>query len=132
MMSVSNQKGNASEREVRKRRWRSAEERRAIAEASLKAGTSVREVAERYGVHPSQVGKWRREYGKGGLEGTPAAAMLAVRVTDDVQPDQTSRSSKSKVNGRGLIHIEFARARVSIEGMVDAATLQAVLASLAG
>jgi hypothetical protein len=55
-----------------------------------------------------------------------------VRVTDDVQPDQTSRSSKSKVNGRGLIHIEFARARVSIEGMVDAATLQAVLASLAG
>jgi hypothetical protein len=58
--------------------------------------------------------------------------MLAVRVTDDVQPDQTSRSSKSKVNGRGLIHIEFARARVSIEGMVDAATLQTVLASLAG
>jgi hypothetical protein len=58
--------------------------------------------------------------------------MLAVRVTDDGQPDQTSRSSKSKVNGRGMIHIEFARARVSIEGMVDAATLQAVLASLAG
>lgn len=125
-MSVSNQKGNESERVVRKRRWRSAEERRAIAEASLKAGTSVREVAERYGVHPSQVGKWRRQYRKGGLEGTPAPAMLAVRVTDDVQPDQ------SKVNGRGLIHIEFARARVSIEGMVDAATLQAVLASLAG
>jgi hypothetical protein len=58
--------------------------------------------------------------------------MLGVRVTDEVQPDQTSRSWKSKVNGRGLIHIEFARARVSIEGMVDAATLQAVLASLAG
>jgi transposase-like protein len=132
-MGVSNQKGNEPESVVKKRRWRSAEERRAIAEASLQAGTSAREVAERYGVHPSQVGKWRRQYRKGGLEGsTPAPAMLAVGVADDVQPDQTSRSSKSKVNGRGLIHIEFARARVSIEGIVDAATLQAVLASLAG
>ena len=46
-MSVSNEKGNESESVVRKRRWRSAEEKRAIAEASLKAGTSVREVAER-------------------------------------------------------------------------------------
>jgi transposase len=128
-MSVSNQRGSESENAIKKRRWRSAEERRAIAEASLKAGTSVREVAERYGVHPSQVGKWRRQYRKGSLESAPA--MLAVRVTDDVQPDHTSGSSKSRVNGRGMIHIEFARARVSIEGMVDAATLQAVLASLA-
>ena len=89
-------------------------------------------MAEQYGVHPSQVGKWRRLYRKGALENTPAPAMLAVRVTDEVQADHMSRSSKSKVNGRGLIHIELARARVSIEGMVDAATLQAVLASLAG
>jgi transposase-like protein len=132
MMSVSNQKGNELENAVRKRRWRSTEERRAIAEASLKTGTSIREVAERYGVHPSQVGKWRRLYRKGGLGSTSATAMLAVRVTDEVQPDHTNGSSKSKVNGRGMIHIEFARARVSIEGMVDAATLQAVLASLAG
>lgn len=129
-MSGSNQKGNESENVVRKRRWRSSEERRAIAEASLKPGSSLREVAEEYGVHPSQVGKWRRLYRKGALGST--AAMLAVRVTDDVQAGHPSRSSKSKVNGHGMIHIEFARARVSIEGMVDAATLRAVLASLAG
>jgi len=129
-MSGSNQKGNESENVVRKRRWRSAEERRAIAEASLKPGGSVREVAEEYGVHPSQVGKWRRLYRKGALGST--SAMLAVRVTEDVQPGDASRSSKSQVNGHGMIHIEFARARVSIEGMVDAATLRAVLASLAG
>jgi transposase-like protein len=106
--------------------------RRTIAEASLRPGTSARKVAEQYGVHPSQVGKWRRLYRKGGLESMPAPGMLAVCVTDDVQPDQTSRSLKSKVNGHGMIHIEFARARVSIEGIVDAATLQAVLVSLAG
>jgi transposase-like protein len=83
-------------------------------------------------VHPSQVGKWGRLYRKGGLGSRSGTAMLAVRVTDEAQPDHTNRSSKSKVNGRGMIHIEFAKARVSIEGMVDAATLQAVLASLAG
>ena len=131
-MSVSNQKGDELGSAGRKRRWRSAEERRTIAEASLQPGTSAREVAERYGVHPSQIGKWRRLYRKGGLESTPAPGMLAVRVTDDFQADQTSRSLKSKVNGLGMIHIEFARARVSIEGIVDAAVLQVVLAGLAG
>ena len=47
-MSVSNQKGNESEHLVRKRRWRSAEERREIAEASLEARDYVRDVAEAY------------------------------------------------------------------------------------
>jgi hypothetical protein len=61
----------------------------------------------------------------------PAPAILAVRVTEDIQADHTSRSSKSKANGHGMIHIEFARARVSIEGMVDVTTLRAVLVSLA-
>jgi transposase len=131
-MSGSIQKAHESEDAITKRRRRSAEERRAIAEASLKPGTSVREVAEEYGVHPGQVGKWRRLYRKGSLGNTPAPAMLAVRVTDDVQPDHASRSSKSKVNGHGMIHIEFARARVSIEGVVDATTLRTVLVSLAG
>jgi transposase len=132
MMSVSNQKGNELENAVKKRHWRSAEERRVIAEASLKPGIAVREVAEEYGVRPSQIGKWRRLYREGSLGGTPAPAMLAVHVTEDVQPDHRSRPSKSKVNGHGMIHIELARARVSIEGVVDAATLQTVLASLAG
>ena len=131
-MSVSNQKGNELENAVKKRHWRSAEERRTIAEASLKPGISVKEVAEEYGVHPSQIGKWRRLYRKGSLGSTSAPALLAVRVTEDVQPDQRSRPSKSKVNGHGMIYIELARARVSIEGVVDAVTLQTVLASLAG
>jgi transposase len=132
MMNVSNQKGNELENPAKKRHWRSAEERRAIAEASLKPGISVREVADEYGVHPSQIGKWRRLYRRGSLGSAPAPAMLAVRVTEDAQPGHRSRPSKSKVNGHGMIHIELARARVSIEGMVDAATLQTVLASLVG
>jgi len=58
MSSSSNQQGEAVERtrEVKRRR-RSVEEKRQIAEASLQPGASVAEVAQAYGVHPSQVGK---------------------------------------------------------------------------
>jgi len=72
-MSSLSQKGNGSEQRVApKRRRRSVEEKCAIAEASLKPGTSVREVAEAYGVHPSQVGKWRRLYRSEAVDDTPA------------------------------------------------------------
>ena len=91
-MSSSNQKGNGSEQKPeRKRRRRSAEEQRAIAEASLKPGISVREVAEGFGVHPSQVGKWRRLYRSGPATDVPAPALLAVRVIDSPAQDQTGR-----------------------------------------
>jgi transposase len=133
MMSDSNQKGKGSEQETPiKRRRRSAEEKREIAQASLKLGASVREVAEAYGVHPSQVGKWRRLYRSGGLGNASAPGLLAVRVSDDAQHGQTSCASKPKHNQHGIIHVELARARVSIEGTADAATLRAVLECLAG
>jgi hypothetical protein len=41
-------------------------------------------------------------------------------------------ASKSKANQHGIIHIEFASARVSIEGTADGTTLRAVLECLAG
>ena len=124
-------KGSEGKPEAERRR-RSVEERREIAEASLKPGVSVREVAQAYGVHPRQIGRWRRLYRSGCLGNTPAPAILAVRVTDDEQADHTNDSSKSKVNGHGMIHVEFARARVSIEGRADAGMVRAVLECLAG
>jgi transposase-like protein len=130
-MSNSNQKSNGPEQEAAiRRRRRSDEEKREIAEASLKPGASVRAVAEAYGVHPSQVGKWRRLYRGGSSRKTPA--LLAVRVTDDAPQCQRSRASRSKANQHGIIHIEFPRARMSIEGTADGATLRAVLECLAG
>ena len=132
-MSNSNQKSNGPEQEAAiRRRRRSVEEKREIAEASLKAGASVRAVAEAYGVHPSQVGKWWRMYRGGNLRKTPVPALLAVRVTEDAPKDQMSRASQSKGTQNGIIHIEFASARVSIEGVADGTTLRAVLECLAG
>jgi transposase len=134
MMSGSlNQKGEAVERrrEVRRRR-RSVEEKRQIAEASLQPGASVGEVAQVYGVHPSQVGKWRRAYRSGLLGNSSAPSLLEVRVADVIEQDETSRALKQKVRQTGSIHIEFARARVRIEGTADVATVRAVLECLAG
>lgn len=132
MSGSSSQKGEAVERarEVKRRR-RSVEEKREIAEASLQPGTSVAEVAQAYGVHPSQVGKWRRLHRSGLLGNASAPPLLAVRVADAVERE-TSQASKQKIKQYGSIHIEFARVRVSIESGADAATVRAVLESLAG
>lgn len=61
-----------------------------------------------------------------------AAELLAVRVVDAVEQDEMIRASQQKDKPAGSIHIEFGRARVSIEGTADAATVRAVLECLAG
>jgi transposase len=132
-MSNASQKLDGAERKPEpRRRRRSIKERREIAEASLKPGTTVRDVAEAYEVHPSQIGKWRRLYRNGQLGNAPAPAMLAVHIAEEVEPKKRSRASNLQRNQAGAIHIEFARARVSIEGGADAAMVRAVLECLAG
>jgi transposase len=108
------------------------EEKRQIAEASLQPGASVTEVAKAYGVHASQVGKWRRAYRSGLLGNAPEPALLEVHVADGVEQHETSRALPLKGKRTAIIHIEFARARISIEGTADAATVRAVLECLAG
>jgi len=133
MNSSINQKVEAVERErAISRRRRSAEEKRQIAEALLQSGVSVQEAAQTYGVHPSQIRKWRRLYRSGLLGNASAPALLAVRIAEGMEHEETSLGSKPKGNQVGIIHIELARARVSIEGAADAATVRAVLESLAG
>jgi hypothetical protein len=85
-MGSSNQQGNGSEqkREAKKRR-RSAEEKREIAEASLQPGASAREVAQAYGVHPSQIGSWRRWY-RSGLVGDTSASMIGCMDDEGIFP----------------------------------------------
>jgi transposase-like protein len=131
-MSSASQKVDGEERkpEARRRR-RTIKERREIAEASLKPGTTVRDVAEAYEVHPSQIRKWRRLYRNGQLGSAATPAMLAVRI-EDMEPEKRRRASKPPRNLDGAIHVEFARARVSIEGRADAAMIRAVLECLAG
>ena len=73
-----------------------------------------------------------RFYRNGQLGNAPAPAMMAVHIAEEVKPKKRSRGSNLQRNQAGAIHIEFARARVSIEGGADAAMVRAVLESLAG
>lgn len=133
MVSSANQKADGSEQRLEStRRRRSVQERREIAEASLQPGASVREMAETYGVHPSQIRKWRRLHRSGSLENATAPAMLAVHIAEGTEHEETSLLSKPKRHPVGIIHVELARARVRIEGAADGATVRAVLESLAG
>lgn len=115
-----------------KRRKRSAGEKERIVEASLKPGTSVKAVAEAHGLHPTQLYKWRRLYGRK-LEGRSAAALLPVRVAEEriERSRPTRNASKEPEAARSAtIHLEFVNTRVRIES-ADRATVLAILERLA-
>ena len=69
-----------------KRRFRSKQERRQIAEESLQPGTSVAVVARRHGVNANQVFLWRKLYQKGLLDAK------RKRSEDTVSTDQAAYS----------------------------------------
>lgn len=112
------------------RRRRSVEERRRIVEETLEPGASVARVARKHGVNANQVFGWRKLYESGRL-GTPVEAalkLLPVSVAEEPADELLVTSSGSS---RGVIHIELpGRALVSVEGLVDAALIRAVLKSL--
>jgi len=106
-----------------KRRYRTKQERRRIAEESLQPGISVAVLARRHGVNANQVFHWRKLLREGGLEIQPATAqLLPVRIAEDKSgpiPPQP-----------GTIHLEFRQVRVRIEGAVDRAMLRMILEHL--
>ena len=114
-----------------KRRWSMAEKIR-IAEASLKAGACSKAVAQANGAHPSQLYKWRRLYRRGLLSEGQPPVLLPVRITEPTAEGARYASKDRSETKPGTIRIEFARARVIVEGKADAATLGAVLEHLAG
>ena len=111
---------------VVKRRFRTKQERRRIAEESLRPGASVAVVARRHGVNANQVFLWRRLLRDGMLDAEPAAAQLMqVRIAE----------VPLEANGfvpphSGTIHIELGRVRVRLEGSVDQDSLRLILAHL--
>jgi len=108
---------------ARKRRYRSKQERRQIVEETLQPGTSVAVIARQHGVNANQVFYWRKLYREGNLDGAPAATPLVpVRITEVVSGEQ----SPAKLYG-GVIVVEVGRARIRIEGSVDAENLRLIL-----
>lgn len=111
---------------VAKRRFRSRQERRQIAEESLQPGASAAVVARRHGVNANQVFLWRKLLREGRFEARPVPAQLVpVRIAEAaIAADTFVRPCT------GAIHIELGRARVRLEGSVDAGSLRLILEHL--
>ena len=107
-----------------KRLYRSKQERRRIVEETLQPGASVAVIARQHGVNANQVFHWRKLYREGRLELEPPAVapLLPVRITDAVSLDQ----SPAKLYA-GSILVELGRARIRVEGVVDAESLRVIL-----
>ena len=98
-------------------KW-SAQQRQEIVDASLVAGASINEVAERYGIRANLLTAWRRRHVA--LAATPKpkkipARFAAVRV--DVAPVD------------GTIEIDLSNRLIRVRGIVDAGMLREVLAA---
>ena len=111
-----------------RRRHRSKQERRRVAEESLQPGASVAVLARRHGVNANQVFHWRKLLREGRLdESAPSAQLVPVRIADaggeQILPVRCDR---------GTIHIELGRTRVRIEGAADPESLRLVLEHLGG
>jgi transposase len=106
-----------------KRRYRSKQERRQIVEETLQPGASVAVIARQHGVNANQVFHWRKLYREGRLGAEPAAAQLVpVRISEVVSGEQ----APPKFYG-GVIVVELGRARIRVEGAVDADSLRLIL-----
>jgi len=106
-----------------KRRYRSKRERRQIVEETLQPGASVAVIARRHDVNANQVFHWRKLYREGRLDVEPESPqLLPVRVAEVV----SSEPVPAKLYA-GVMVVEIGRARIRIEGSVDAENLRLVL-----
>lgn len=109
--------------EPSRRRYRSKQERREVVEETLQPGASVAVIARRHGVNANQVFYWRKLYREGRLDAAPPPAqLLPVQITEVMRSDPPPAKLYS-----GVIVVEVGRARIRIEGAVDAENLRLVL-----
>lgn len=99
-------------------RW-TPQQRQEIVAASLVAGASINEVAQRFGIRPNLLTAWRRRRGREIAVAKPKgkrARFAAVRV--------------KAVVADGTIEIDQASGLVRVRGIVDAGMLREVLAAV--
>src|SRR5579862_5327855 len=102
-----------------KRRHRSKQERREIAEESLQPGASVAVIARSHGVNANQVFHWRKLLREGRLEVKPTPTQLMPVRIAEVTEDKTRAAYRQT----GIIQIELGRVRIRVEGSADPETL---------
>ena len=108
--------------------WRTASEKLAIAQLTLRRGSSVAEVARAQGMNANQLFKWRRAFERGELS-EASVALIPVRVSNS---QEEKRAPEVVVPAAGgAIHIELpGRAVISVESGADPTLLRTLLESL--
>jgi transposase len=131
--------GQELQRSLRKRQYRTAEEKRRIVEDTFSPDVSVAVVARRHGVNANQVFHWRKLYEAGLLAPSPdkstdsGVRLLPVTVKDEPASVERQESEPPATASTGTINIEFPGvALVSVEGSADPAVIRAVLEMLRG
>ena len=118
----------------RRRRWSDQEKAQIVREVQ-RPGAILQEVAQRHGLHPSLLTRWRAQH-RTVVKKAPRrqARLLPVRV--EPQTRSTPRASRvddirSRASKLGSIEVEFSTGRrVHIQGLVDAQTLRTLLQEL--
>ena len=106
-----------------KRQYRSKQERRQIVEETLQPGASVAVIARQHGVNANQVFHWRKLYRAGRLdEEAKTTQLLPVRIAEVVNCEHPPAQLYT-----GSIVVEIGRARIRVEGSVDAESLRLIL-----
>jgi transposase len=93
-----------------------------VVEETLRPGASVAVIARRHGVNANQVFHWRKLYREGRLDVEPAAHLVPVRIAEVVNDDRPTAKLCA-----GVIVVEVGRARIRVEGSVDADALRLIL-----
>lgn len=111
----------------RRRRWSLSDKQQIVAE-TLKPGASVSAIAQRYGMHPSQLFAWRKAARDGRLVEDSSIEFAPVVIATE-QPDRVALpppSTAAPSPGRMEIVLDNGR-RVIVDGSVKAAALARVI-----
>jgi transposase len=111
------------------RRTYSREYKLEIVEECRAPGASLAAVALSHRINANVVRKWvvQHEAGRLCVGGCAKPALLPVTVAPDLRGAPVHASSDTKEFARGVIEIEFERARLRVRGAVDEAALRTVL-----
>ncbi|RWQ62083.1 transposase [Mesorhizobium sp.] len=114
---------------ARQRRLWSCAEKRALVDLASAAGSSVTEVAQAFGVAPSQLYAWRKQMAGGELDVDQAVATFARIEVNDLP--EVERPVADCPHPAGRIVVVFpSGARLRIDGPVDPTALRIVIAEL--
>ena len=112
----------------RVRRWRTASEKLAIVQLTLRPGARVAEVARAQGMNANQLFKWRRAFERGELSES-SVALIPVKLSNAVEEKRAPEVVVPAAGG--AIHIELpGRAVISVESGADPTLLRTLLESL--